>query len=71
MCASATDNNKITSHVFSVTASRKHENIPILIWPLKPHFYIVKLGFTGVYNIFYISAQKRRLSVPVRTASVR
>ena len=20
--------------------------------PLKPHFYIVKLGFTGVYNIF-------------------
>ena len=25
--------------------------------PLKPHFYIVKLGFTGVYNIFLISAQ--------------
>ena len=23
---------------------------------LKPHFYIVKLGFTGVYNIFLISA---------------
>ena len=24
--------------------------------PLKPHFYIVKLGFTGVYIIFVISA---------------
>ena len=26
--------------------------------PLKPHFYIVKLGFTGVYIIFLIFAQK-------------
>ena len=25
--------------------------------PRKPHFYIVKLGFTGVYIIFLISAQ--------------
>ena len=25
--------------------------------PLKPHFYIVKLGFTGVYINFLISAQ--------------
>ena len=25
--------------------------------PLKPHFYIEKLGFTGVYVIFVISAQ--------------
>ena len=25
--------------------------------PLKPHFYIVKLGFTGVYIIFLISTQ--------------
>ena len=25
--------------------------------PLKPHFYIVKLGFTGVYITFHISAQ--------------
>ena len=25
--------------------------------PLKPHFYIVKLGFTGVYIIFLFSAQ--------------
>ena len=27
-------------------------------YPIKPHFYIVKLGFTGVYIIFHISAQK-------------
>ena len=25
--------------------------------PLEPHFYIVKLGFTGVYIILLISAQ--------------
>ena len=39
--------------------------------PLKPHFYIVKLGFTGVYIIFLISAQKHRLWVLVRTALSR
>ena len=39
--------------------------------PFKPHFYIVKLGFTGVYIIFLISAQKHRLWVFVRTASPR
>ena len=27
--------------------------------PVNPHFYIVKLGFTGVYIIFLISAQKQ------------
>ena len=37
--------------------------------PRKPHFYIVKLRFTGVYIIFLISAQKHRLWVLVRTAS--
>ena len=26
------------------------------VYPLKPHFYIVKLGFTGVYIIFLVSA---------------
>ena len=30
--------------------------------PLKPHFYIVKQGFTGVYIIFLISAQKHRFA---------
>ena len=39
--------------------------------PLKPHFYIVQLGFTGVYIIFLFSAQNRRLWVLVRTASLR
>ena len=39
--------------------------------PLKPHFYIVKLGFIGVYNIFLISAQKHRLWVLTGTASAR
>ena len=33
--------------------------------PLKPHFYIVKLGFTRVNIIFLISAQKHRLWVLV------
>ena len=37
--------------------------------PIKPHVYIVKLEFTGVYIIFLISAQKHRLRVLVRTAS--
>ena len=36
--------------------------------PLKPHFYIVKLGFTGIYIIFLISVQKHRLWVLIRTA---
>ena len=34
-----------------------HENIAYNFDPLKPHFYKVKLGFTGVYIIFLISAQ--------------
>ena len=38
---------------------------------LKPHFYIVKLGFTGVDIILLTSAQKHRLWVLVRTASPR
>ena len=29
--------------------------------PLTPHFYIIKLGFTGVYTIFLTSTQKQRL----------
>ena len=37
-------------------------------YPLIPHFYIVKLGFQGVYIIFLISAQKHRLWVLVRKA---
>ena len=39
--------------------------------PLQPHYYIVKLGFTGVYIIFLIFAQKHILCVLDRTASSR
>ena len=35
--------------------TRKHAYI--ILTPIKPHFYIVKLGFTEVYIIFLISAQ--------------
>ena len=45
------------------------KNAYIILTPLKPHFYIVKLGFTGVNIIFLISAQKHILWVLVRTAS--
>ena len=40
--------------------------------PLKPHFYIVKLEFTGVYIIFLISAQIHRFGYslePPRTST--
>ena len=37
---------------FTITKTRLY-----IFYPLKPHFYIVKLGFTGVYIIFLISAQ--------------
>ena len=39
--------------------------------PLIPHFYIVKLGFTGVYIIFLILLRKHKLWVLVRTALAR
>ena len=39
--------------------------------PLKPHFYIVKLGFIGANIIFLISVQEHRLWVFDRTASSR
>ena len=32
-------------------------------YPRKPHFYTVKLGFTGVYLFFFIFAPKYRLWV--------
>ena len=38
--------------------------------PLKPHFYVVNLGFTWVYSILLIFAQNHRLLVLVRTASL-
>ena len=56
--------------VTSRKLTEHHENIPNSD-PLKPHFYIVKLGFTGVNIIFLISVQKHRLWALVRTASLR
>ena len=50
-------------------SSRKHTYI--ILTPLKPHFYTVKLGFTGVYIIFLSFAQKHRLWVLFRTTSLR
>ena len=39
--------------------------------PFTPHFYIVNLGFTGVYIVFLIFDLKQKLRVLVRTASLR
>ena len=50
-------------------ASRKHAYI--ISTPLNSTFLFVKLGFTGVYIIFLISAQKHRLWVLIGTASSR
>ena len=40
----------------AMTISARDEGImitsPCNVYPLTPHFYIVKLGFTGVYIIF-------------------
>ena len=48
-------------HIIKVTAIHNTNSITKTYLynfdPLKPHFYIVKLGFTGVYIIFLISAQ--------------
>ena len=41
-----------TIDLYSITKTRLYN-----FDPLEPHFYIVKLGFTGVYIIFLISAQ--------------
>ena len=38
--------------IFDITKTRLYN-----FDPLKPNFYIVKRGFTGVYIIFLISAQ--------------
>ena len=58
--------NQITRHNYNITKTCLSNFDPV-----KPHFYIVKLGFTGVYIIFLISAQKHRLWVLVRTALSR
>ena len=49
----------------------RHANMPVLCRPLTPHFYIVKLRFTGGIPYFLIFALKYRLWILVRTASKR
>ena len=44
------------SHKKNFNTSRKHTYI--ILPPLKPHFYTVKLGSTGVYIIFLILLKK-------------
>ena len=46
----------------SALASSTSQNIPYNFDPLKLRFYIVKLGFTGVYIIF----SSPELKAPVR-----
>ena len=41
----------VATALLSITKTRQYS-----FDPLKPHFYTVKLGFTGVYIIFLISA---------------
>ena len=57
-----------------------HQRMPILhimqmcpcnVYPLTPHFYIEKLGFTGVFVIFSFFALQHKLWVLVSTASLR
>ena len=47
----------VSSHCFYCSTKTYLYNFD----PLKSHFYIVKLGFTGLYIICVISAQKHRL----------
>ena len=62
------ENDEMYFFFIKMTASSKHVTLTMhkmyrfmssrKFYPLKPHFYIVKLGFTGVYIIFLIFARK-------------
>ena len=66
----STYNNNILLRADKIFFNYHHIRItrPCDLYPLTPHFYIVKLGCTGVY-IFLIFALKHRLWVLIRTAS--
>ena len=51
-CSTLKGNNLLQTGANSITKTCLYN-----FEPLKPHFYIIKLGFTGVYIIFLISAQ--------------
>ena len=54
---------------FQTAKQSSRKRTYIILTPLRPYFYIIKLGFTGVYSNFLISAQKHRLLVLVRNTS--
>ena len=45
---------QLNGSVVEMRYSKHHENTLYNFDPLKPHFYIVILGFKGVYNIFFL-----------------
>ena len=51
------DQSKINLFIYGLVFFIIMKTYLYYVDPLKPHFYIVKLGFTGVYIIFLISAQ--------------
>ena len=63
------DGNDVTVSIMEESKGNVTKTCLYSFDPLKSHFYTVKLGFTGVYINFLISAQKHRLWVLVRTAS--
>ena len=58
-------NEKVAQLLFYSVFIMKTYLIVYTFDPFISHFYIVQLGFTGVYIIFLISAQKHRLWVLV------
>ena len=51
----------VNPHYNDIICSPSRKYAYIILTPLKPHFYTIQLGFTGVWIIFLISAQKHRL----------
>ena len=62
---------ELTSIVLFLIIRQHHANMSVKYRPLKPHFYIVKPGCTGVYICLLIFALNHRLWILVRTASLR
>ena len=53
----------------TITDSTSRKHTYIILTPFKPHFYIVKLGLTEVYIIFFFCS-KHRVLILVRTEAV-
>ena len=45
--------------IFPIAGVTSQKHAYIILTPLKPHFYTIKLGFTGVCIIFLVSAQNK------------